>query len=462
MRDSGRSEDGVRQGRLKMRFDGLFFLYLCLALFFHPVIGAADDGAPFTTAPPEKLTLDEAVDSAVTRNPAFRIVQAQRDSAIASLKSARSGYYPQASGSITRSYSEQSRHGASGFGSTGSSSDSSSTSYGLSVDQLIYDFGRRAGSVEQSRYDVDLADLDMKSQMLNIAWGTVSAYLQWLDAEHSVQVRVEGLTLAQKHLASAQAKLDVGQVSPLDVSREKSNVASAESSLIAARNKAASALEDLKQIMGIRSHTVFRPDEPETFLPETIPDESALIGQALADRPDFAALQIELKQRTAQIRLARSQYYPNISGGAQASFSGDQTPLDRSISVSAGIRITLFDGFDTRAGIQSAEALAAMTQAKIDQLDLEIRNQVVKARTAMIDAEKREAAAREALEYAKESLDLAEGRYDAGLASELERADALQNYLDASDSLYQAHNDRRLAWTSLNQAIGQSYEGTDR
>ncbi len=403
---------------------------------------------------PDPLPLGTAVERALAANPALAASSASIDVAREDLGAARSDLYPSLSGSATRTETDQTTHSQEGFNGGGRSGN---TSFGLALDQNIYDFGRRKAGIRLAGNAVTNSEIALESERLSVAWNTVMAYLTWIEAEHAVGVRIEGLELARRHLESAQARLEVGRVSPLDVSKEKVNVANAESNLIASRNSAATALHDLLKLMAAPQITTYTPVEPVDFIPDSIPSVEKLIEIAMNRRPDLKAARLIQEQQRLQTDLAKSGYWPAIGLSGQSSWSGDNTPYNQSVSASLGIRMTFFNGFQTGHSVRSAQAGQVRAAAQTEQLILSLRTEIHKAHTALADADKRETAAGQALQYSKESLALAEGRYEAGLATELELADARQTYLDANDALYRARNVRRTAFAALMAAAGVPY-----
>lgn len=403
---------------------------------------------------PSALSLSEAVDAALSNNPGLSATAASVDAARADLGATRSSLYPSLSGSVSRTESDQTSYSSQGF--TGSQ-QTGTTSYGVALDQNVYDFGRRRAGIKLAETSVTQAELTQNSQRLTIGWNTVTAYLHWIESDHAVKVRQEGLALARKHLESAQARLDVGRVSPLDVSREKVNVANAEAELIAAQNASFTALHDLLELMAVKTIAEFNPVEPVDFVPELIPAIDQLLPFAMSRRPDMVSARLTQDQQDLQLRLAKSDYWPSIGLSGQSSWSGDDTPLNRSLSATLALRMTFFNGFNTHYSVLSAQSGKRRAESLLEQTTLSIRTEIIKAHTAVFDAEKREIAAAEALQFARESLDLAEGRYEAGLSTELELADSRQTYLDASDALYRARNDRRKSFAALMFASGINF-----
>ena len=392
-------------------------------------------------------------------NPQLTASSASLDAARSELGVARSSLYPTVAGSVSRTESDQTIHSSDGFNAGGRSG---TTNYGVSLDQDVYDFGRRRAGIRLADTSVSQAESAMTSERLNVAWNTVTAYLRWIEADHAVKVREEGLGLARKHLESAQARLDVGRVSPLDVSREKVNVANAEAELISARNASVTALHDLLKLMAVKEISDFTPVEPIDFIPETIPSVEKLLALAMIRRPDLISARLVEEQQRIQVDLAKSGYWPTIGLSGQSSWSGNDTPLNQSMSASLALRMTFFNGFQTRHSVLSARAGQTRAASQAEQTMLSVRTEIYQAHTALLDAEKRKVAVVEALQFSKESLELAEGRYEAGLSTELELADARQTYLDANDALYRAQNDRRLAYAALMAAAGVNFgEETD-
>ena len=129
---------------------------------------------------PDPLPLGTAVERALAANPALAASSASIDVAREDLGAARSDLYPSLSGSATRTETDQTTHSQEGFNGGGRSGN---TSFGLALDQNIYDFGRRKAGIRLAGNAVTNSEIALESERLSVAWNTVMAYLTWIEAE---------------------------------------------------------------------------------------------------------------------------------------------------------------------------------------------------------------------------------------------------------------------------------------
>jgi Outer membrane protein len=73
---------------------------------------------------------------------------------------------------------------------------------------------------------------------------------------------------------------------------------------------------------------------------------------------------------------------------------------------------------------------------------------------ALSEAQEGVAVALEAQRYAKERLDLAMGRFRAGVGNSLEVSDAIESFANSQNSVVQSLYDSKIAQLNLEYAIG--------
>ncbi len=103
-----------------------------------------------------------------------------------------------------------------------------------------------------------------------------------------------------------------------------------------------------------------------------------------------------------------------------------------------------------------AEARAALDVVKAEELSLrqQIRLEVEQAFSNLREAGERTIAAQVAVRQAEENVELANGRYGAGVGNPIEVTDALVSLSNARTTHISALTDSRIAQASLEKAMG--------
>ncbi|MEX2570696.1 MAG: TolC family protein [Gemmatimonadota bacterium] len=143
-------------------------------------------------------------------------------------------------------------------------------------------------------------------------------YLTVLEAREAVEQAERELARTEEHVRLAQARLEVGAGTQLDVSRAEVQRGQAEVRLVQALNTAANERLMLGQIMGTRlPDDVVLSETFELFAPDWTPAELGAV--ALTESPVLNASRAQADAATTRARAAATSYLPTISFNANLS-----------------------------------------------------------------------------------------------------------------------------------------------
>jgi len=194
---------------------------------------------------------------------------------------------------------------------------------------------------------------------------------------------------------------------------------------------------------------------PSNYQPPSIP--IGLPSELLQRRPDIAAAERRVAEANQQIGIARAAYFPTVTLGGTAGFSGSQGSNwfgwpSGFWAVGPALAQTLFDAGRRRATSESARANYDATVATYRQTSLtafqEVEDNVAALRILEIETQQQQ----QAVASSQESLQLFTNRYKGGvdtylqvitaqtieLANERNAIDILRRRLDASVLLVKA------------------------
>jgi outer membrane protein len=276
---------------------------------------------------PAALSLDEAFALAERNNPDFRVQSTQIETADRQLRAARGDFLP--SLNLSNSYGYQ----ASGERRAGSvvlgtqpqfynSSYSVNMSYSLNGATLL-----RPG---QARTDADAALARVEGAALGLRAEVKNAYLSVLQADAQVAQAETALERAALTVRLAEAQVEVGAATPLDIRRAEVQAGQAEVQIVQGRNQARATRLNLARLLGV----VLTEDVVlTTTFDESIPDLDAelLLTRALESNPVVRATRFSVESARVGARSARTAFLPNLSLSAGFSGSvfvaGDLDPL---------------------------------------------------------------------------------------------------------------------------------------
>lgn len=258
---------------------------------------------------PADLSMEQAIRIARENNPTY--LQQANDVAVArsSVRAAYGNLVPSLSASNSYGYtaSGEARFGTVEFGAQPEAYSSSySVNMGLSVSgsTLLQPSVQRAQRRATERR-VEGAGASLDAQV-------AQQYLSVLQAREQVAQAEREVARTAEHVRLAEARLEVGAGTPLDVQRAQVQHGQAEVGLVQARNTAAIAAITLGQLVGT-------PLDPDIELTSTFaifqPTWSApeLVELALGSNPSLLSAEASASAARTSVRAARTSYLPSLN-----------------------------------------------------------------------------------------------------------------------------------------------------
>lgn len=404
------------------------------------------------------LSLDDALAIAAKNQPRVRETHAAVMAALARIDQARSNYFPQIIGSAQyqRQRVPTSFGGSSGAGAGGFNRSADNLSFGLSADQLIYDFGRTSGSVESAASSARANIEDSKQADLEIALDVRTMYFTAVAQKELIVVAKETLSNQEKHMQQISGFIEVGTRPAIDLVQAKTDVANARVQLVKAESDYLSTKAALNNAIGREG-----PLDYEVIPVQLAPienEDAALeiqLSEAMGTRPELAAIAQRTRAQEATLSSIHGQYWPSISASGQIFEGGAFDNLDWNASVGVGLSWPIFEGGITRARVREAEAEIEGLDAQADEVRQGVRLELEQVRATLSGAKEALSAAIEAAENARVRLNLAEGRYETGVGNILELSDAQLALTSADAQRVQADFTLASARARLIKALGR-------
>lgn len=434
----------TRRGR-DMVMTALLLLVLCL-----PTIAQTSSHSL------PRLTLDEAIRTALREHPDVRQARAALEAARARTAQARADYFPHIDVS---GFGKQGLSGASGaLGLSGLVTSPLFRDLGASAAlfQNIYDFGRTAHQVKASRWAAISLEHALEAQRAWVTLNVERAYYRALQAQRLVEVGRK--VLQERRLTARQAAAfhRAELTSKVDVTLAEANVAQAELDLMRAEEQLATAFAELNHAMGIIGQPTYQLEEPEIVI-EPLPDLAALLDEAERRRPDLLALKAQIRVDEQIVARARSERRPRFVGlwsGGWVRFS--TYSIGRLMLGALGVYVPMFTGGQVKNRIKEAQARLEQTRAAYEKLAQDVRLQVQRAYRALMTARKSISVNERLVERAREARRLAQLRYRAQLSSFVELLSAEAEAARAEAAYAESRYAYKIAQALLRYAAGRA------
>ena len=377
-----------------------------------------------------RLTLAEAEKLAIQNNPQFGAAKLNAAASYEVPVELRANALPTMFGSITAVGADSGSRLAAGglnnpvvYNRVGS---------GVSISQLISDFGRNGNLVESAKLRAQAQDQVTETTRAQILLGTDRAYFAVLRAQSVLKVAEQTLDARKLVVDQVTALAQSNLKSQLDVSFASVNLSDAKLLLAGARNDIQAAQTQLVTAMGIPGQKAIELSEEP--MPDILPDQVApLIQGALQKRPELANIHLEQSAAERFAQAERALQYPTIGlFGTAGVVPVGQDVIPRTYgAVGVNINVPIFNGGLFKARRTEADLRAKAVAQNGNDLANRISRDVKVAYLNASTAFERLGLTAQLLEQAKLALDLSQSRYDLGLSSIIELSQAQLNLTSA-------------------------------
>lgn len=447
---------------------------LFLAAFASPVAGQTRD----TVA----LSLETAVERALSVGDEVLLARAQIELADAQLMTARASALPQLR--VTGAYThvlENAR--AQAVGQIFNQPNSYSTNANLS--QSLFQGGRAVSGMRAASRLRSAARLTADEARSNASYGVQRAYLQALFAQQLAEIQGANLELADAQLKQIMQFEAGGRAARYDVLRARVQRANIEPEVIQARSDYDIAVLELKRLANIPA------DQPLVLTtrldPQTVQQMVTVLVQqetTVDDRASVRAASLIAEARHAAIKVARADLLPSLSIFVQSGYQAfplggfpsrvgalDPVPCapastqtsctrqnggwfsDRSVGVQ--LSWAVFDGLRTKGNIDAAQANAKIADLQLAQEREDVALEIEQARATFEAARALFAARQQNAGEANEAFRLASLRFTRGLSTQLDVTDAQFALMTARTNEARSVYDLYLALAEMARAQGK-------
>jgi outer membrane protein len=417
------------------------------------------------------IELEDAILQAICANPQTRQAWANARAQAAAVGVSEAAYLPTLN--ATGGY-EQDRlkttYDASAYGIGDiKNSQNSSSKYGmLNLSWVLFDFGKRSAALRQARQLLAAANATQDDALQTVFFNAAQTFYAVRDAQASVDAARQSENIAKESLAEASAKHNAGAGTLSDQLQAQTTYRRALLDRVSAEGDERSAAGALAAAMGLDANTPVRIAASEPTADDTQFSEGVdqLIDEAKSRQPKLVAARAKLEAARANVDVARAQGRPTISlmgsltqnnpSYQQQPLSLGSPPLKTSRGSTIGIQVTipLFEGFASGYRIAQAQAQADAQEADVQNTELQVSLDVWKSYQSLQTDTANLGNSKDLLTDAQRSLEIARGRYKAGVGTFTELLNAQTALTDAQKQRVLAVSKWRTARLKLAASLG--------
>jgi len=408
------------------------------------------------------LALGDLLDIALRTNPSTKQAWENAKSVQAVKLQKEAAYYP--SVTITGTGTRQ---------DTKATMDYADVNYfkygpGIQITYLLLDFGGRRADVEEQSQLLIAANFQFNRTMQDVVLDVEKSYYTYHSCLALLAAAESDSKNAKAAYDAASRRYEVGLAARLDVLQAKSTYEQTLYSLENAKGEVKTSRAALAKSLGYPADTEFEILEPKKDIPTAINDQdiTAMINDAIEQRPDIAALRANVRAQNAAAKSANSDLYPSLSAGASANknfykYYGNRQDRDNDRTYAAYLSFDwdVFDGFKNLNKLKEEEALTNVEREKLIDAEISASAEVWTKYFDFKTAVKKVEYSKAFLETSQTSYELALESYSNGLNSILDLIDAESKLSDAKSSLIQSNKDLFVSLAELAYATGTIYTG---
>ncbi|WP_312241443.1 TolC family outer membrane protein [Pantoea sp.] len=394
-----------------------------------PPSQAAEPKAEFNwqAAPTEEqiatLTLRDAILRAFARNPKIAEAAAQIHVGQGDLDAAKSAWYPQISLQASGGRSHQTD-------SAGSLNNAGSG--GVTLSQLLYDFGRTGGAIDEQHALSDAYRFSLFDTMTTVAQDTLQAYLQVKRYQALADAARANIASLQHVREIAKMRADAGLNSQSDVLQAETRLAGMRATLEQYLAQQRSARAQLTVLTGVVANAL--PELPQSLLTQQVTLDKIAYERSAAVR----SAQAKQEAARERVRQAQANHWPTIKieAGRTRYQNDSRSYWDDELQLQ--LEAPLYQGGLVSARTQSAEGEREAAQAAVQQAKLDINQNASTAYADMIGAQQRQLAGESQLASADHTRDVYADEYRLSKRS-------LNDLLSVEQDVFQADSMRLTA-----------------
>lgn len=333
----------------------------------------------------------------------------------------------------------------------------------ITASQVLYAGGGVTAGIRAQKLAIDAAILELRSVIDDALLEVRVRFYTVLVNRERIKVQEQNVELVQRQLQDVRNRYEAGTVSNFEVLRAEVALANAQPALITARNDYRLSIEELRRTLGyIAASEADMTKVPEfvgtlEFQPATFDLRSAL-STARESRPDLQRLSKLANAAEETVTVRRSGYLPVVS--AFGGYDWRRSPANSTKSSLDGWTVgvqsswDIFDGRATAGRVAQARSVLEQTKLALAEAELTVDVDVRRAISTFQQSTELAEASKRVVEQAEEAVRLANARFAAGTATQLDVLTSQVDLTTARINQLQAYYSYNVAVASTRRAMG--------
>ncbi|HEV2443705.1 MAG TPA: efflux transporter outer membrane subunit [Steroidobacteraceae bacterium] len=338
---------------------------------------------------------------------------------------------------------------------------------GVGASWAVDIFGTQRRSLEAANAQTQAALEGAHAALLSMVSDVAATYIDLRGAQLRRTILQRSLATQRDLLQLTRDRRNAGLTSDLDVENATAEVGTTQAEVPLADRQITVDINQLSELMARPPEalrTELERQQPVPAVPPVVP--IGLPSDLARRRPDIRQAEANLHAATAEVGVAVSNYFPQLTLTAQGGFQSEglsqliQT-ASRFASIGPAIELPIFEGGRLRATVRLQRVKAREAAVAYAQTVLAALHQVEDALASYAADQSRRASLETAVTASRNARLLARERYQSGVASFIDVLDAERTEEQNEVSLADAQTAVSADLVQLYRALGGGWESSD-
>ena len=383
--------------------------------------------------PAQRLwTLEQCIDTALTHNRNIKQQQLSYKAKEIAYAQAKANLLPNLNASAGQNFNFGRSLGAD---NTYISSNSATSSFGISSDLTLFDGLKMKYNIEAKKADLLASGADWLKVEKDIILNVSTVFLQVLQNKELLQNAANQLDLTRKLMTQRKELIQAGKLAEGEIYELQAQEAKEEFSLVQAENNLQLSKLDLSQVMDLEDFKNLDIVVPVNLMENELALLSAeeVYNSAVQSRPELKAAEFRLQSSEKSIAIAKADYLPSLGFGAQIGTGyynmsrlpvneafGDQVSNNLSTALGFRLSIPVFNRFEVKNRVKSAKLEVENSKIEIEKTKIDLRKSIQQAYFNAIAAKNRWESSQKSVRANEEAFRFASQKFESGRANQYE------------------------------------------
>lgn len=423
-------------------------VYIAIIIACIPVIASAQQA--------DTLTLRETISRVINTYPTVKQADEAMKSAGYQVKMARAALLPvlNASASYMRVEPVAKVH----FEDMDLSFDPNNNyQAGISLTQLLYDFGKNRPKIEAAKQKEELARIQKEELYQNLALNTVQMYYLNSFTREAIRIKRQQLSDYDEMLRQAEVRAKSGSATSFDLLNTQVGQSGVKTQL----TELLATLNIQQRQLSILADTVVSESVPLSTHFELQPNLTGLdnlLATAYANRPEVQMANKQIAIARLEESAARRAYNPSLDLSASAGGkNGYPTHIDRmKLNYTAGVKLSipLYEGGRRKQTVSLAQSASTNAVYQKELIEKQVHQQVSDTYYTLESDYSKMLQLQQQVKLARQAYQQAKVNYAAGTITNLELLTSSTSLADSELQLLQSRINYQIESHKLQVSIG--------